>query len=72
MDNQSTNGYNSLLVSIILGIFSWLRPDRIDLGLKIGTGLGAIIAAIFAIRYHITATKVKEKELENLNNANKK
>lgn len=72
MDNPSTNGDNSLLISILLGIFSWFTPDRVDLGLKVATGLGAIVAAIFAVRYHIAATKVKEKELENLKNADKK
>ena len=66
MDNPSSNGNNSLLISIILGIFSWFTPERVDIGLKVLTAIGAVTAAIFAIRYHITATKVKQKELERL------
>lgn len=64
MDNPSNNGDNSLLISIILGVFSWMTPERVDVGLKILTALGAITAAVFAIRYHIAATRVKNKELE--------
>jgi len=66
MDSPSNNGNNSLLISIILGIFSWMTPENVDIGLKILTAAGAVTAAIFAVRYHIVATRVKNKELEIL------
>ena len=71
MDNPSSNGNNSLLISILLGIFSWFTPERVDIVLKVITALGAVTAAIFAIRYHIAATKVKKKELERLEEEDK-
>lgn len=64
MDNASNNGNNSLFLSIILGVFSWFTPERVDIGLKVLTAVGAVTAAIFAIRYHIAATKLKKRELE--------
>ena len=68
MDNPSTNGYYSLTLSIILGIFSWFTPERVDMGLKVVTGIGALVAAIFAARYHYYATKEKKEALRRFKN----
>lgn len=66
MDNPSTNGNNSLLLSILLGIFSWVTPQNVDIGLKIITALGAVVAAVFAARYHYYATKEKKESIKKL------
>lgn len=66
MDNPSTNGNNSLLLSVILGIFSWFTPERMDVGLKIITAIGAITAAVFAARYHYYAAKEKKEKIKRL------
>ena len=66
MENPSNNGNNSLLISIILGIFSWMTPDVIDIGIKIITAVGALIAAIFASRYHYYAAKEKKERIRRL------
>ena len=66
MNNPAENGNNSLLVCIILSVFTWLTPDKVDLILKIVTALGAITATFFAIRYHIYATDKVKKEIEKL------
>lgn len=63
MDNPH-NGNQSLLISIILGIFSWFTPERVDLGLKIITAMGALVAAIFAARYHYYAAKEKKERIK--------
>jgi hypothetical protein len=71
MDNQSsaTAGNQSLVLSLILGVFSWLTPEHIDLGLKIATATGAITAAFFAARYHYYSTKVKKRQLKEMDEA---
>jgi len=66
MDNPSSSGNNSLLISILLGMFSWMTPERVDIGLKIMTGLGALVAAIFAARYHYYAAKEKKERIKKL------
>ena len=66
MDNPSTNGNNSLLLSVILGIFSWFTPESMDVGLKIITAIGAITAAVFAARYHYYAAKEKKEKIKRL------
>lgn len=50
----------------MLSIISWFTPERIDVTLKVITALAAVIAAIFAARYHITARRLKKKQLEQL------
>lgn len=65
MDNSAhIHGNNSLVIAIILGIFSWLTPDRVDLGLRIITAIGAVTAAIFAARYHYYAAKEKKERIK--------
>jgi hypothetical protein len=66
MDNPSANGNNSLLISILLGIFSWMTPEVVDIGVKIVTAAGAVIAAIFAARYHYYAAKEKKEQIRRL------
>lgn len=67
MDNNSTNqGNNTLLITFMLGIFSWLTPERVDIGLKVITAVGAIVATIFTVRYHIIAAKREKAEIKRL------
>jgi predicted membrane protein len=66
MENSPSNGNNSLLISVILGIFSWFTPERVDIGLKVATAFGAVTAAIFAARYHYYATKEKKARIKRL------
>jgi hypothetical protein len=66
MDNASDNGNNSLLLTIFLGIFSWVTPETMDIGLKIITATGAVVAAFFATRYHYYAAKEKKEQLKKL------
>lgn len=70
MDNPSTSGNNSLLITIILGIFSWFTPERVDIGLKIITAIGAVTAAIFAARYHYYAAKEKKERIKRFRKYN--
>lgn len=72
MDNAPTNGYKSLFLSTILGIFSWFTPERVDIGLKVITAIGAIIAAIFAAYYHYYAAKEKKERIRLLQKNKKK
>lgn len=69
MDNAPNNANGSLFISIILGIFSWFTPERVDTSLKVITGLGAIISAIMAARYYYTATKLKKEQIKRLKNS---
>lgn len=67
MDNTaSQHGYQSFLLSILLGTFSWFTPQNTDLALKVITAMAAVVAAIFAARYHIMARRLKKKQLEQL------
>jgi hypothetical protein len=63
MNDPVENGKLSLLGSILLSIVSWFTPENIDLTLKLITGSGALIAAIFSARYYWYATKEKKKNL---------
>lgn len=65
MNNPSAEyGNISLCGTIFLGIVSWLTPEKIDMGLKIITGLGALISAILAARYYWYATKEKKRSIK--------
>ena len=66
MDNSSSNGTSSLILSIILGIFTWFTPDRVDIVLKIITASGALVSAIMATRYYYTAAKLNKERIKRL------
>lgn len=68
MNNPAENGNMSLLGSIFLGMISWLTPENIDIGLKVLTGIGAIVSAILACRYYWYATKEKKESLKKMKN----
>lgn len=65
MNDPVENGRLSLLGSVILSILSWLSPENLDLTIKVVTGIGALVAAIFSARYYWYATKEKKKSLKN-------
>lgn len=65
--NQSPEYANvSLFGTIFLGAVSWLTPETIDLGLKVVTGLGAVVSGVLAARYYWYATKEKKAALKKL------
>lgn len=67
-DSNHTNGNTSLFLSIILGVFSWITPDNIDvidLFIKILTFIGAMTAAVMATIYHYYALKEKKASLRS-------
>jgi hypothetical protein len=66
MNNPAENGNVSLMGTIFLGIISWLTPENIDLGLKVITGIGALVSAILAARYYWYATKEKKQSLKKM------
>lgn len=68
MNSPAENGKISLLGSLFLGIVSWFSPENIDLTLKIGTAMGAIISAVLAARYYWFATKEKKESLKKMKN----
>jgi len=66
MNNPAENGHMSLCGTIFLGIISWFTPENIDLGLKVITGLGALVSATLAARYYWYATKEKKQSLKKM------
>lgn len=66
MNNSAGNGHVSLIGTIILGILSWFTPENVDLALKVVTGIGAVISAIFAARYYYYAAKEKKANLKRM------
>ena len=61
-----SNGSASLLLTIILSIFSWLaEPHGIDLALKFVTAVGSLFSAFLAGRYYWYATKKAKKNLDD-------
>lgn len=66
-DNYTTNlgnGHMSAIVSVILGIFTWMTPEGVDLFIKIVVGLASIGTALMAMRYYWFATKEKKANLK--------
>lgn len=66
MNDPVENGRLSLCGTVVLGILSWLTPQNIDIGLKVITGLGALVSAILAGRYYWYATKEKKENLKRI------
>jgi hypothetical protein len=66
MNNTAENGNISLCGTVFLGIVSWLTPENIDMGLKVITGIGALVSAILAARYYWYATKEKKEALKRM------
>lgn len=66
MNNPAENGNLSLCGTVFLGIVSWFSPQNIDLGLKVITGMGALVSAILAARYYWYATKEKKENLKKM------
>lgn len=67
-DSNHTNGNTSLFLTIILGVFSWITPDNIDiidLFIKILTFIGAMTAAVMATVFHYYALKEKKAALRS-------
>ena len=59
------NGHLSFFGSVFLGLISWLTPENIDLGLKVITGIGAVITGALAARYYWYAGKEKKESWKN-------
>lgn len=66
MNDPVESGHLTFFGSVILGAISWLTPENIDLGLKIVTGIGALVSGILAARYYWYATKEKKEKLRQL------
>jgi hypothetical protein len=66
MNNTAEKGNISLCGTLFLGIVSWLTPENIDMGLKVITGIGALVSAILAARYYWYATKEKKETIKRM------
>jgi len=63
MDHNASNGNISFLISIFLGVMSFLIGN-IDIIMKLSVALASVIAAIMAIRYHYYATRERKQQIE--------
>ena len=63
MQQNGENGNISLIISVMLGIMSFLIGN-IDIILKVVVGVASIVAAAMAVRYHYYATKERKQQIE--------
>jgi hypothetical protein len=61
--HNGENGNISLLISITLGIFSFLFSN-IDIIMKLSVALASVVAAGFAIRFHYYATRERKQQIK--------
>jgi hypothetical protein len=71
MDNHQFTGHPLLalcytIISALCGI-SAILIENLDWFIRIGTGIGGMLAAFMAIRYHYYATKEKIQSLKSKN-----
>ncbi len=69
---MDSRGVPYLFASGVLNIFTWMTPANVDVGMKVITGLGAVIASWAAWRYYRAATKEKKLIIKKLEEEMKK
>ena len=60
--HNGENGNISLLISILLGVTSFILGN-IDVIMKICVALASIAAAVMALRFHYYATKERQQQI---------